>query len=92
MKLGDLVRCQKVGGFSNENHPTYTGIILTKEIFPGYEHLEVLCKDGEIRSFGDHEIMEVINELTDKQLDVVRGGMSLKVFDFWRSEFLNEEG
>lgn len=92
MEPGDLVRCQKIGGFSNENHPTYTGIILTKETFPAYETLEVLCRDGEIRIFGNHEIMEVINELTDRQLDAVRGGMSLETFGQWRSELLNEEG
>ena len=34
--------------------------------------------------------VEEVSELSDVQLEKVRGGMSTQIFSFWRSEMLND--
>jgi hypothetical protein len=51
----------------------------------------ILCSvlaENEIKLFLDSEIVDT--PLTLRQLDGVRGGMSPTVFDYWRSELINE--
>ena len=49
--------------------------------------VDVWFEDGEFQC--DSINLEVINELSDEQLDDVRGGMGIQAFSKWRAEVIN---
>ena len=83
MKVGDLIR--------NMNHPQ-AGIGIIVELGapraePDYV-IAVFSEHGSQIAYDDE--IEMVSELSDDQLENVRGGMSSKTFDIWRAEKINE--
>ena len=83
MKVGDLIR--------NMNHPQ-AGIGIVIEVgapraAPDYV-IAVFPEHGSQIAYADE--IETVSELSDDQLENVRGGMSPKTFGTWRAEKINE--
>jgi len=87
MNIGDLVR--------NKNSKLgEKGLLLRWRTFDPetnpYTCPEVMWFNGRISSI-QHDLLEVIGcELSDDDLDAVRGGMNSQRFSEWRAEYLNE--
>tara|TARA_Y100000310_G_scaffold337297_1_gene424020 strand:- start:475 stop:726 length:252 start_codon:yes stop_codon:yes gene_type:complete len=81
MRIGDLVKMKR--GYSSH------GVILDISEAPDVKWVRVLWSD-EGPSLEKERDLEVVSELSDEQLELVRGGMSSKTFSHWRAEVLNE--
>jgi len=84
MIVGDLVKMKQ--GYSTVGY--VLGFPVQESIHKGW--LFVMWPDVG-RSLEKIRDLEVISELSDEQLELVRGGMSSKTFSHWRAEVLNED-
>jgi hypothetical protein len=85
MKVGDLIR--------NISHPQ-AGIGIIVEL--GEPRFEPDCVIAVFPEHGSQIVyadeIETVSELSDDQLENIRGGMSSKTFDILRAEKINEGG
>lgn len=91
MKVGDLVTSfvEKLDEEESlwRDKPV-SGILIKMQHEGGDGILCSVLAENEVKFFLDSELVDT--PLTLKQLDCIRGGMSPAVFDYWRSEFINE--
>ena len=53
--------------------------------------IDVLWENGKLtKGFAENSLDIVVEELTDEQLEFIRGGMSEDAFNLWRCEVLND--
>jgi hypothetical protein len=88
VKVGDLVslKCFPPIELGFGADPKSGLIVRTGEKHPHTWVVVLSGKEYVIQESG----LEVINELSDEQLDLVKGGMSPRAFSNWRVEVLNE--
>ena len=94
MKVGDMIEVYYIAD-DGQNVDLGRGIVVNvgSDDNPGL--ITVLTSDGEIKEFSRNfpaMQFDVINELSDEQLEVVRGGMDSSSYAIWRSSLLNERG
>ena len=67
------------------------GIVIDNTCETGW--CDVLLEDGEVVKWPPIQLEIMLSdELTDKQLEKVQGGMSQERFSLWRAVTLNEDG
>lgn len=90
MRIGDLVKMKR--GYSSHGVILDIGerLCFVKTQPPSVKWVSVLWSD-EGPSLEKARDLEVVSELSDEQLELVRGGMSSKTFSHWRAEVLNED-
>jgi len=94
MKVGDLVKIQDVS--RSPTDVRQCGVILEDYPCPPSMQqdvkVQVMWQNGVIGLIHVRrlEIVSEDKELSDDQLEHVRGGMSQSTFSYWRAEFLND--
>ena len=89
VNVGDLVQISVdaiMSGQTQEECESPFGIVIGKS---AYHIRAILWDDGSIDEQHEHDLA-IISELSDEQLDLVRGGMSYDDFELWKSTVINE--
>tara|TARA_A100001011_G_C13702128_1_gene592044 strand:- start:210 stop:455 length:246 start_codon:yes stop_codon:yes gene_type:complete len=67
------------------------GLLIDKKILQSEYRFDVMLESGKMLNGVPERYIEAVNkELTDDQLEQVRGGMCAQRFSNWRAEKLNE--
>jgi len=66
-----------------------TGVVVDNTCETGW--LDILLEDGKLIKWPSSQMKVVPDELSDKQLESVVGGMSFEQFSEWRARIINED-
>ena len=93
MKVGDIVIVNQQDCASETPLVGKLGVVISVgERHNVYEEKIVhVLIDGSVKTLGKYSL-NVSDELSDEQLDCVRGGMAQNTFGIWRTDILNENG
>ena len=83
MRIGDIIVASRA-----YSRGEVTGVVVDNTCETGW--MDILLEDGELVKWPPSQLKVVSDELSDKQLENVVGGMSPQTFDEWKARMFNE--